>query len=106
METIVAIAILLISIAGPLTVAEKALTEAVSSQDQMTASYLAQDLMEYVKNVRDDNLLNNSANGWLTGLTGTFTGRTDGFDLVAGTFDLAGPPANCTFWHIFYSVEL
>src|ERR1700733_2610236 len=58
-ETLVAITILLMAIAGPLTIAEKGLTEAVSSQDQLTASYLAQDLMEYVKNVRDDNLLAN-----------------------------------------------
>lgn len=64
LETIVAIAILLVAIAGPLTVAEKGLIAAVSSQDQLTASYLAQDLMEYVKNVRDDNLLNNRY--WLT----------------------------------------
>ena len=63
-----AIAILLISIAGPLTVAEKALTEAVSSQDQLTASYLAQDLMEFVKNVRDDNIMNEGNNGWLNNI--------------------------------------
>lgn len=72
LETIVAIAILLVAIAGPLTVAEKGLIEAVSSQDQLTASYLAQDLMEYVKNVRDDNLLNNR--GWLTNLAISQTG--------------------------------
>ena len=57
-ETLVAITILMISIAGPLTIAEKGLSAAVNTRDQITASYLGQDLMEYIKNVRDADLLN------------------------------------------------
>ncbi len=57
-ETLVAITILMISIAGPLTIAEKGLSAAVNTRDQVTASYLGQDLMEYIKNVRDADLLN------------------------------------------------
>ena len=70
LETLVAITILLISIAGPLTIAEKGLTTAVSSQDQLIASYLAQDLMEYVKNVRDDYMLSNPLS-WLSNTSGS-----------------------------------
>lgn len=54
-ETLVAITILMISIAGPLTIAQKSLTAANQAKDQVTASYLAQDLMEYIKNARDNN---------------------------------------------------
>lgn len=51
-ETLVAVTILMISIAGPLTVANKGLLAAVNAKDQMIASYLAQDAMEYVKNAK------------------------------------------------------
>ena len=63
-ETLVAITILMISIVGPLTIASKGLIAAVGSRDQVIASYLAQDAMEYIKNVRDNNLLVDSVNGW------------------------------------------
>jgi prepilin-type N-terminal cleavage/methylation domain-containing protein len=68
-ETLVAIAILMVAITGPLTIANKGLVAAVGSRDQTIASYLAQDLMEYVKNVRDDNIQASPARGWLTYLT-------------------------------------
>ena len=51
-ETLVAVTILMISIAGPLTVANKGLLAAINAKDQMIASYLAQDAMEYVKNTK------------------------------------------------------
>lgn len=52
-ETLVAITILMISIAGPLTVAQKSLMAAIYAKDQVTASFLAQDLVEQIKNDRD-----------------------------------------------------
>lgn len=63
-ETLVAIAILMISIAGPLTIAQKGLTAAVYARDQVVASYLAQDQMEFLKNARDNSDPNNPK-GWL-----------------------------------------
>jgi len=48
-ETLVAITILMIAIAGPLTVANKALTAAVDARNQVMASNLAQEEMEYIK---------------------------------------------------------
>ena len=62
-ETLVAVAILMIAVAGPLTIAQKGLTAAIYARDQVTASFLAQDAMEYVKNVRDYNL--EQGNQWL-----------------------------------------
>lgn len=52
-ETLVAVAILMISIAGPLTIAQKGLMAALYARDQVTASFLAQELMENIKNTRD-----------------------------------------------------
>lgn len=67
-ETLVAIAILMISIAGPLVVATKGLMSALVSKDQMIASYLAQDTMETIKNIRDNNLSADSGRVWDEGL--------------------------------------
>lgn len=66
-ETLVAVAILMISIAGPLTIANKGLTAAIYAKDQMVASFLAQDAMEYIKNIRDNNVI--SGGGWLSNLS-------------------------------------
>ena len=65
-ETLVAVAILMISIAGPLTIAEKGLTAAIYARDQVTASFLAQDAMEYIKNIRDTNM--KKGDDWTQGL--------------------------------------
>jgi len=56
-ETLVAIAILMISISGPLAVANKALTAALYAKDQSTASFLAQEEMEVIKNIKDNTAL-------------------------------------------------
>jgi prepilin-type N-terminal cleavage/methylation domain-containing protein len=75
-ETLLAVAVLVLSISGPLTIAAKSLNSAVFAKDQITAFYLAQEAVEYVRNVRDANALHGrdstdstSANYWLTGLT-------------------------------------
>ena len=56
-ETLVAIAILLIAVAGPLLAASRASVLASVSRDEMTASYLAQEGVEYVRAMRDDEYL-------------------------------------------------
>lgn len=65
-ETLVAVTILMISIAGPLTIAYKSFLAAVYAHDQVTAAYLAQDAMEYIKNMRDNNRINNR--DWLSSI--------------------------------------
>ncbi len=73
-ETLVAITVLLLSITGPLQIASKSLFSAFYARDQITAYYLAQEGIEYVKNVRDTQFLHDvfdeSSNNdyWLTGL--------------------------------------
>lgn len=56
-ETMVAITILTLSIAGPLTTASRAIVAAEVSRDQLTASYLAQEGLEYMRSVRDGSYL-------------------------------------------------
>ncbi len=53
-ETLIAIAVLMIAVAGPLTIANRALNAALYSRNQATASYLAQETMEIMKNIRDN----------------------------------------------------
>lgn len=65
-EMLVAITILLISITGPLVLAQQGIKSSRLAKNQMIASFLAQDAVEYIRNVRDSN---NLANGfWLNSL--------------------------------------
>lgn len=66
-EALVAIAILTISIAGPITIASKGISSSVFARDQITAFYLAQEAVEYVRNKRDENSI--KGNDWLDGLS-------------------------------------
>jgi prepilin-type N-terminal cleavage/methylation domain-containing protein len=69
-ETLVAVFILSVSIAGPLTVASRALSAALVAKNQITAFYLAQDAIEYIRFARDTNKLSGATN-WLTGAGST-----------------------------------
>ena len=65
-ETLIAVAILMVAIAGPLTIANQALTAALGARNAMIASNLAQDGMESIKNVKDNNVALNQTwtQGW------------------------------------------
>ncbi len=70
-EALVAISILMVAVVGPLTIAQKGLSASIYSKDQMIASYLAQDAIEFIINKRDSNVvksLNGQAVSWLGGL--------------------------------------
>jgi len=56
-ETLVAISILLLSLSVPLTIASKGLASSFFARDQITAFYLAQDAVEYIRNSRDNSSL-------------------------------------------------
>lgn len=53
-ETMIAVTILTLSVSGPLLGASRALVLAEISRDQLTASYLAQEGIEYVRAMRDN----------------------------------------------------
>lgn len=76
-ETLVAISILTIAVIGPLGIIAQALHTSYYTRDQMTAYYLAQEAIEYVKNLRDnqgikitDAYINNKTDPgpWLNGV--------------------------------------
>jgi len=66
LETLVAIFILVLAITGPMVFAQTGLRSAFLARDQITAFFLAQDAIETIKNVRDNNALKNR--DWLYGL--------------------------------------
>jgi len=66
-ETLVAITILLLSITGPMVLVQRGTVSARYSRNQITAFYLSQEVMEFVKNKRDSNFISNQTD-WLLGL--------------------------------------
>lgn len=73
----IAVTILTFAVAGPLMTADRAIVAAQSARDQLTASYLAQEGIEYVRAMRDNEYLaayhtggvNISATAWNNFLT-------------------------------------
>lgn len=67
-ETMVAISIVTLAIIGPMIDAERSIVAAETARDQLSASYLAQEGIEYMRAVRDDQFLAsypaNTANAW------------------------------------------
>lgn len=73
-ESLVAIGILSLSIAATFTAVQSGIKTSIAAKDQITAFYLAQEAMEYIKNVRDVNALhslNGTATNWLTSMSAT-----------------------------------
>lgn len=66
-EALVAISVLMVAVVSPITIAQKGLSSALFSKDQMIASFLAQDTIEFIKGIRDDNVKGDFE--WLSGLT-------------------------------------
>lgn len=66
-EAMVAISILSLAVTGPLIIAQKGIQSAIYARDQITAYYLAQEAVEYIRNVRDTNRI--QGNEWLASLT-------------------------------------
>lgn len=95
LETLVAIFILVLSITGPMVFAQSSLRAAFQSRDQITAFYLAQDVIEFIKNKRDTNHLTNGKK-WLDDL-GTCLASTCSIDTRPGNENIvACSGAFCT----------
>lgn len=70
-ETLIAVSILMIAIAGPLSLVQAGLFSSIHQRNQVTATYLAQEALEYIKNVRDTNAYyqygtNSPVRNWLS----------------------------------------
>ena len=72
-ETFVAVTILLLAMTGPMVLVTKGVTVAKSVKGQITAIYLAQEAVEYIRNTRDTNIL--TGNAWLDGLGNCMDGK-------------------------------
>ena len=79
-ESLVAISILLVAIAGAGSAIQTGLSSYIFSKDQIIAFYLAQEGFEQIRNIRDENVLNGRS--WLTGLA---LGTTYYVDATQGT---------------------
>jgi len=66
-EAFVAISILVMAMVGPLAIASQSATLAAFTRDQVTANFLAQDAVEYIRWIRDSNQL--SGNDWMSRLS-------------------------------------
>jgi len=66
LETLIGITIVMIAVTATFGATQSGLQSAFESRDQITAFYLAQEGIEYIRNVRDTNGLNGRA--WLVGI--------------------------------------
>lgn len=64
-ETLIAISIFTISILGMISILSNGITDTNYAKDKIIATYLAQEGIEFVRNIRDDSVLYNTTNsGW------------------------------------------
>ncbi len=84
-ETIVAIAILAVVVVTPLSLAQRGLNASLYAKDQVTAFFLAQEAIEYVRYIRDSNNLKgfSQTSNWLSGLQGCISPNICGIDVTA-----------------------
>ncbi len=108
-ETLVAVTILMIAIAGPLSVASRGLSASIYARDQMTATFLAQESMEIIKNTRDNTIARVGADRWMDDLVQCITtpenGQCDaGFqginDMIAFRCPIVGDTPGCKLYLI------
>ncbi len=101
-ETLVAISILSLVTTATLTAVQSALTNTNTTKDKITAFYLAQEGMEFIKNIRDENtlnILNGAGTSWLAGLSGAvgdpcYFGKVCRIDSPAKTITYCGMSLN------------
>jgi prepilin-type N-terminal cleavage/methylation domain-containing protein len=68
-ETLVAIAVLVIAVVGPMYAVHKSIMASYTARDTLVATSLAQEAVEYVRYVRDSNYLPPQDPNWLDDLT-------------------------------------
>jgi type II secretory pathway pseudopilin PulG len=105
-ETLIGMVILLLSMSAPLLIAEKGLASAQVARQEINAFYLAQEAIEYLRNVRDTDAL--AKRNWLQGFNNCRGAEGCGVDPTApqaGQRILRCGPANddCAVWQ--YTAE-
>jgi prepilin-type N-terminal cleavage/methylation domain-containing protein len=87
-ETLVAIAVLCTIMIGPLSLATSSIKAASLSQNQITASFLAQEAVEYILNLRRNNIIQNK--NWLNGMNQCFGSNGCYVDVINNGFGPCG----------------
>lgn len=89
-EAMIAVTILTLATAGPLITAKNVFVASLVARDQLTASYLAQEGIEYVLAMRDDEFLASypSDEGWDNFIDGIETYCLDSFCTVDSYFSV------------------
>jgi prepilin-type N-terminal cleavage/methylation domain-containing protein len=93
-ETMIAVAILALAVAGPLYTASRAIVAAETARDQLVASYLAQEGIEYVRAMRDNEFLSAYQAGGANVSTTAWNNFLNGAD--ASSVTRCRAPAVCT----------
>lgn len=65
-ETLIAVSVLMMAVAGPLSIASRGLVSAQFARDQIIAFHLAREATELIRNKRDENIL--SGQDWFDGM--------------------------------------
>lgn len=111
-ETLVAITVLLMAVTGAYTAAQTGLSSAIYSRDEVVAAYLAQEGIEQIRNMRDENGI--SGRSWLTGIAAQssdacYFGSTCTVDAIANALYSCGgtvcPPVREDATNGFYGYD-
>ncbi|MEK7662096.1 MAG: prepilin-type N-terminal cleavage/methylation domain-containing protein [Patescibacteria group bacterium] len=99
-EMLVATSILIISIVGPMTLVSKGVFFSNYAKDQISAFYLAQEAVEYLRNVRDNNnIAGGTWNTYKTSLINLCMVNLNAngckVDIPATTISSCNSPTNC-----------
>ncbi len=104
-ETLVAVLILMMVIIGPMTIASRGIQGSYFANEQVTAVFLAQEAMESIQQLRDDNALEVFEGGstesweWYDDLESSCknTGANGGCDynILMGTYHSCATESNC-----------
>lgn len=105
LETLIGIAILVVAITATFTAVQSGLSSSIESRDQVTAFFLAQEGIEFIRNARDTNVLTSGGVNWLVGPPKDFStacmgGRYCTVDSVSNTVTSCPTPtllSSCPF---------
>jgi len=98
-ETIVAVTILAVAIAGPMTLAASSLRATRDARSELIATHLAEEGVEIVHNIRDNNVTNNPLPGsWLANILPNCGGFGCVVDVTAFDPATVATPAAGTVW--------
>jgi prepilin-type N-terminal cleavage/methylation domain-containing protein len=89
-ETLVAISILIVAVTGAYSAAQTGLSSATFSKDEVISFYLAQEGVEQIRNMRDENGLSSPQRNWLTNISSNssdpcYFGKACTVDLISQT---------------------